>query len=140
MIRPFAVMMHRPPLAKAAAELGAVVRFESTFGDHDRELAIVTTAFERGCDFEWQSHEPLARAAGVSDATLREIRDGAVITSPDDARIVEFVRELCSSGTVSTSRFRAIRDERGESGVVELTTIVGYYTMLALVMRACEAC
>jgi len=133
---PFSALTGRRTLA----DLGAVVRFQSTFNDHDRELAIVTVAVERGCDFEWRSHEPLARQAGVGATTLREIEDGAVVTGAGDAPIVEFVRELCATGTVSISRFQAIQGERGDEGVVELATIVGYYTMLAMVMRACEAC
>ena len=66
MIRPFAAMIHRPQIARAAADLGAVIRFESTLSDHDREVVICTTAIERDCPFEWESHTPIALKAGVS--------------------------------------------------------------------------
>ena len=61
MIRPFATMIHRPEIASAAADLGAVIRFESTLSDHDREVVICTAAIERDCPFEWESHTPIAR-------------------------------------------------------------------------------
>ena len=66
MIRPFAAMIHRPEIARAAADLGAVIRFESTLSDHDREVVICTTAIERDCPFVWESHTPIARRAGVA--------------------------------------------------------------------------
>jgi 4-carboxymuconolactone decarboxylase len=140
MIRPFAAMLHRPEIARAAADLGAVIRYQSTLSDHDRELVICTTAVERDCGFEWDSHSPIARAAGVSEETLESIRTGDVVEDPGDARFVEFARQLSRGGKVDDAAFRAAETRLGEEGTVELAAIVGYYTMLALFMSACEAC
>jgi len=140
MIRPFAAMIHRPEIARAAADLGAVIRFHSTLSDHDRELVICTTALERDCAFEWDSHAPIARSAGVAESTLEAIRDGAAVEDGDDAVFVEFARELCRSGKVSDAAFERARARLGDEGTVELAAIVGYYTMLAVFMNACEAC
>jgi 4-carboxymuconolactone decarboxylase len=140
MIRPFAAMLHRPEIARAAADLGAVIRFHSTLSDHDRELVICTAAVERDCAFEWDSHSPLARAAGVSEETLVSLWDGSPVTDETDAVMAEFTRELCRSGTVADDTFARARDRLGEEGVVELAAVVGYYSMLAVFMSACEAC
>lgn len=140
MIRPYAAMLHRPEIARAAADLGAVIRFESTVGDDVRELAIVTTAIERGCEFEWSSHNPLARDAGVSDATLDAVRSGTEVGDDADSLVVTFARDLCREGSVDDHLFGRVRDRLGEAGVVELAAIVGYYSMLALFMKACDAC
>ncbi|MGH8915430.1 MAG: carboxymuconolactone decarboxylase family protein [Acidimicrobiia bacterium] len=140
MIRPFAAMLHRPDIAKAAADLGAVIRFESTLTDHDRELVICTTAAERDCAFEWDSHVPIARSVGVSEATLDAIRFGTEVDDADDAVFVDFARELTRGGKVADPTFGAALDRLGEEGAVELAAVVGYYTMLALFMSACEAC
>ena len=140
MIRPFAAMIHRPEIARAAADLGAVIRFNSTLSDHDRELVICTTAVERDCAFEWDSHGPIARSAGVSEATLDSIRTGATVEDRDDAVFVEFARETCRTGKVGDAVFERALTRLGEEGTVELAAIVGYYTMLAVFMNACEAC
>jgi len=140
MIRPFAAMLHRPEIARATADLGAVIRYQSTLTDHDRELVICVTAIERDCVFEWHSHSPIARSAGVSDTTLGSVRDQDEIDDEDDAALVEFVRELTRSGGVSDSIFEQLRARLGDAGVVELAAIIGYYTMMALFMNACEAC
>ena len=140
MIRPFAAMIHRPQIARAAADLGAVIRFESTLSDHDREVVICTTAIERDCPFEWESHIPIAQRAGVSEATLQSIEDGQEVEDADDAVLVEFTRELCRTGKVGEAVFEPAWSRLDEEGTVELAAIIGYYTMLALFMNACEAC
>jgi len=140
MIRPFAAMLHRPEIARAAADLGAVIRYQSTLSDHDRELVICTTAIERDCAFEWDSHSPIARSAGVSESTLEAIRSGGEVDDTDDAVFVDFARESSRTGPVSDATFEKALAGLGEEGTVELAAIVGYYTMLAVFMNACEAC
>lgn len=139
MIRPYAAMLHRPEVARAAADLGAVIRFQSTLSDHDRELAIVCTAVERDCAFEWESHRPLAVEAGVAEATLDAVADKGSVEDPDDARIVDFVRSLCRSG--DTDRVSDdVLARYDEAGLVELSALVGYYSMMAVFMKGCDAC
>ncbi len=140
MIRPFAAMLHRPEIARAAADLGAVIRYGSTLSDHDREILICTTAVECDCDFEWDSHSPIARSAGVSEATMSAIEHSEVVTDDADAMLVGFVRELTGTGKMSDATFEPIRARFGEPGAVEVAAVVGYYTMMALFMNACEAC
>ena len=140
MVRPFAAMIHRPEIARAAADLGAVIRYQSTLSDHDRELVICTTAIERDCPFEWESHSPIARAAGVSEATLESIMEGTEVADEDDALFVVFARESSQTGKVRDETFQKAVTRLGEEGTVELAAIIGYYTMLAVFMNACEVC
>ena len=138
MIRPYEVMLHVPEMARPAAELGHQIRYEGALSDHDRELAIITAAVAHACDFEWDSHIGLARAAGVSDATIDALRDGDGTVGSSDDVIVGFVREMCATARVSDTAHAAARDRLGTAGVVELTTLVGYYTMLAFVINLAE--
>ena len=141
MIRPFEVLLHSPAVARHAAELGAQLRFASSLSDHDRELVIITAARVHGCDFEWNSHRPLAEAAGVRGEVIAHLADGAdVDLTTDESTLIRFVRELCETSTVSEELFSAARDRLGEVGAVELCATVGYYTMLGFVMGACDAC
>jgi 4-carboxymuconolactone decarboxylase len=139
-IRPYQVLLHTPGLARPAAELGHQLRFEGTLSDHDRELAIITTARVHECGFEWESHLTLARSAGVADSTVRylESEEGELLGR--DETIVGFVREVCANSNVSDDRFAAVKDLLGESGVIELTALIGYYTLLGFVMRVADAC
>lgn len=140
MLRPYAAMLHRPEMARAAADLGAIIRYQGDLSDYVRELVILATAVERDCEFEVSAHSPLARSAGVSGETLDSVLSQAAIDDLSDAELVDFVRELCRSGKVSDVVFEQAQSRLGEEGVVELAATIGYYSMLAVFMSACEVC
>lgn len=141
MIRPFEVLLHTPAAAQPVAELGAQLRYHSVLSDHDRELVIITAAVVHGCAFEWDSHIELARAAGVRDEVAAHLRGGAEVelTEVEDL-LIGFVRELVADGSVSDERYVQAVEHLGEEGVVQLTTTIGYYTLLAYVMGVAGAC
>jgi AhpD family alkylhydroperoxidase len=141
MIRPYEVALHAPGLARPMSELGAEIRYHSTLSDHDRELAIMTTAALTGCAFEWESHHSIALEAGVRPDALAHIR-GETIAELDagESTIVDFVRQLHESASVDDASFAAAESALNSTGVVELASLVGYYTMLAYVMGAVDAC
>lgn len=139
MIRPYEVMLHVPEMARPAAELGHQIRYEGSLSDHDRELAILAVATAHACAFEWDTHVGLARSAGVADATIDALHGGdRTVGSPDDV-IVGFVREMCATARASDAAYAAASERLGTAGVVELTTLVGYYTMLAFAINVAEA-
>jgi 4-carboxymuconolactone decarboxylase len=141
MLRPYEVLLHAPGLARPAAELGHQIRFAGVLSDHDRELAIITTAKVHACGFEWDSHVELARRAGVSDSTIAALDAGQGEVEPSDEVIVGFVRELCATSDVSDERVAAATASVGGSAaVVELATLVGYYSLLSFVMKVGGAC
>ena len=81
----------------------------------------------------------LARSAGVAEATIDVLRGGGgTVGSPDDV-IVGFVQEMCATARVSDTAYAAASERLGTAGVVELTTLVGYYTMLAFAINVAES-
>lgn len=140
MLRPYAAMLHRPEIAQATSDLGAVIRFDSTLSDRDRELIIVTTAVEQDCAFEWDAHRPLAAEAGVSEGTLGAVADRGDVADERDSVIVAYVRSLTDTGKVDDATFATAHALFGDAGLVEMTAVVGYYTLLAMFMNAVEAC
>lgn len=140
MIRPFEVLMHTPALAMVLSDLGARIRFAGELSDHDRELAIMAAAAHHGCEFEWTSHQPLALASGVRAEVLAHLKGAPQRLTASESVLVEFVRDLCSRAEISDRVFAAVADRLGTAGVVELSVLVGYYTLLAFAMGAVEAC
>lgn len=134
---PFAVLLHSPPLAGRVAHLGAYVRFEGELPDAAREIAILVTAYEWDCAYEWASHEPIAREAGVEAGWIDAARAaGPLDELPEtQAVVVRFTRELLGDHDVTEGTFRETIGEFGERGTVELTATVGYYSMLACVLN-----
>ena len=140
LLRPFQLLVHRPAIAHHSAALGATIRFESQMRDADRELVILATAADHGCGFEWDHHLEIATRAGVRAEAIEVLRGGAGALHEWELVLVNFARELCRTASVSDETFTAAHEVLGHAGIVELAAIVGYYTMLAYVMGACDAC
>ena len=49
--------------------------------------------------------------------------------------IVRYGRQLLTDHHVEDATFDAARDRYGEQGIMELTTLLGYYTMVASVLN-----
>ncbi len=138
--RPFQLLLRAPALAERVADLGQVVRAGSHLADADRELATLTTGSATGCDFVWTSHVDAAIAAGVPRPTIDTLREGRLPDDRREATLIAFARELSASGTVSAETFAIAQEILGTEGLVEQATTYGYYTMLARVMGAFDAC
>ncbi len=137
---PFSVLLNSPEVAGRAAHLGSYIRFESTLSPAERELAIITTAREFDCAFEWAAHATLAREAGVRDVAIETVANNGQLSDLDDdeALIVSYGREILKSHRVSDNTFAAAKAKFGEQGVTELTATIGYYSMLACALNAFE--
>jgi 4-carboxymuconolactone decarboxylase len=134
------VLLHSPALAGGVAELGHLVRSGSSLEDADRELVTLAAGRAIGCAFVWDSHLEAASAAGVSSDTIAAVRADPSMLGGRERILVSFVEQLCATRTVSNETFEAARELIGDRAVVELSVTVGYYTMLATVMGACDAC
>jgi 4-carboxymuconolactone decarboxylase len=60
---PFRPLLHRPPLLRAAGELGEDSRHEGTHNPALRGSAICVVTRELSNVFAWDMHRPLAEAA-----------------------------------------------------------------------------
>ncbi len=137
---PFAVLLNSPELGGRIADVGTHVRFEGTLTDATRELAILVTARELDCAFEWVYHEPLAREADVNEAAIDAVVTRAATDelAEREAVVVQYGRELFDDHEVSDEVFRSAAERFGVRGVTELTATMGYYSMLACVLNALE--
>jgi len=136
-IGPFAVLLNSPDLAGRVGHLGAYVRFEGGLAAVDRELAILATAREMECAFEWATHAPIAREAGLDESTLEIVAQRGDLDRLDPwlATVVGLTRDLLAEKQLSAETFAAAHDALGDAGVVELVATVGYYTMIACVLN-----
>jgi 4-carboxymuconolactone decarboxylase len=128
---PFNAMLLSPSIGAPLQALGASIRFESRLTDRERELAVLVVANEWNSPFEWETHEPLAVEAGATAADIAAIVDRTPL--PDRAVVV--ARELVENGRLDDEAYRGAVAALGLQRLFELTTLVGYYSALALQMR-----
>jgi 4-carboxymuconolactone decarboxylase len=136
---PFTMFLHSPEVAGRVAHLGAYVRFEGSLDMRVRVLAAMVVARELDAVYVWGAQTGSARKQGVPEATITAIREKhARGLSPDDAQIVEFTQQLIGKHRVDEATFRAMQKRLGDDNLIQLTAAIGYYTMLAMTVNACE--
>lgn len=136
---PFTMFLHCPELAGRLAHLGAFVRFEGSLDMRVRVLAAMTVARELDAVYVWGAQTGGARRLGVPETTITAIREKHTRgIPPEDAQIVEFTRELMRKHRVGDATFKALRARLGDDGLIQLTGVIGYYSMLAMTVNACE--
>jgi 4-carboxymuconolactone decarboxylase len=136
---PFTMFLHAPEVAERVAHLGAYVRFEGSLDMRVRVLAAMVAAREFEAVYVWGAQTGGARRQGVPETTIAAIRDnhsGGV--PPEDAQIIEFTRQLLRKHRVDEALFKAMQARFGNDQLVQLTTAIGYYTLLAMTVNACE--
>jgi 4-carboxymuconolactone decarboxylase len=140
MVGPLPAALHNPELAEHWQQLGALLRYKTSLTQRLKEIAILVTARRWNAELEWQIHEDAARSAGVPIELIEAIRTASPATFSADAdrTVYEFVRELQETGRVSEDTYRDAHVRFGTAGVVELTALVGYYTMVAMTLNAHE--
>ena len=133
--KPFHVFLQSPQLTDKAQQLGALLRYETGLSPRLSELAILITAKHWDARYEWRVHEGEARKAGVPEDVIRAIASGTrPALAGDDAIVFEFASAFFANRNVPDSVFNAAVERLGHKTVVELSSILGYYSMLAIVM------
>jgi len=137
---PFLAWLLSPGLAGPAERLGAFCRYGTALPLVETELLILTVAGHHRCIGEQQIHEPIARRAGLDDATLEALRR-AEVPALADARqrlLHALAHQLLATQRIDASTYHAAAAEFGVRGVVEAVGVIGYYALVAHTLNAFE--
>ncbi len=137
---PFQLLIRAPEVCKHLSRLGEYLRWGSSLPAALSELAICLTARHMRANYEWHAHAPLAVEAGVPAAAMEAIRTGGVpnFQAKDQALVYRLVTELIDTKRLSDASFAEAIAAFGEAGVVELGTIIGYYTAIGNALNVFE--
>lgn len=139
-VGPLKVWLNNPGLAEHAQALGAYARFNSSLPPRLSELAICVTGAFWKAEFEWYAHAPLAMKAGIAPAAIEAIRTGGTpkFTKADEQVIYDFATELVKTKRVSAGVFERAKNELGQTSVIDLVGIIGYYSLVSVTLNAFE--
>ena len=137
---PYGVLLHSPKLAARVADTGAFVRYEFTIPEALKETVIIATAREMRSQYEFSAHANLARAAGVSDDTIKVIANGTAPAglSGDEALLVGYVKEMLQEHKVTDATYKALVGRFGEQDTLHLAVLVGHYMLVAQVLATMD--
>lgn len=137
-VGPLRAVLHSPELADRWQRLGEFLRYRTSLPPRLSELAILVTARRWNSQVEWYVHARAALGAGLPQAVIDAIRLGRSpeFDAPDDAAVYEYARELQEFGQVSESVYGKVLGRWDALGVVELTALIGYYSMVSMTLNA----
>jgi 4-carboxymuconolactone decarboxylase len=137
---PFEPLMYSPQVMSQARAMGDYLRYKSAIGTTLSELAILITAREWTQDYEWYVHHPIALKAGIKPAIADAIAEGRRPDgmSEDEDIVYAFSTELHHTKRVSDRTYARAEARFGKQGVVDLTGINAYYTLLAMQLNMAQ--
>jgi 4-carboxymuconolactone decarboxylase len=138
---PFIPMLRSPGLMQHLQRAGEYLRFGSALPRHVSEFATLVTVRAWRQQFEWLVHADLARKEGTSDATIEALRVGRrpSTMSAEEAFVYDFVTELTANHGVDDVTYREAVARFGERGVIDLTGLIGYFTLISMILNVAHA-
>jgi AhpD family alkylhydroperoxidase len=131
---PLNAWLLNPELGAAFDAVGAAVRFGLTLPPRPRELAILAVAHHYRCPFELYAHRRIAGAAGLSADEIERVARGdePPLESELDRAALATARRLLAAGDLDDDEYDRAVTALGEDGLFELSSLVGWYGLLAL--------
>ncbi len=139
---PFLAWLANPEMADRAQKLGELVRYDTTLPPRLSELAILAVARFWSSEYEWFAHKKEALKAGLDAGIIADIaaRRPPRLVNRDEQAVYDFTVALNEMRQVTDERYRAAVDAIGDRAVVELVTLIGYYTLIAMTLNVFEIC
>ena len=134
---PFSVLLRVPELMDLTFKWRQHIQMRCVLEQRQAELVILVTARHWTQQYEWNAHEPLAIKAGLKPDIIAALAEGRRPDrmAEDEAILYDLVTELQRNRAVSDGTYSRALAKFGEPGIVEATSMSGYYAMLAMVMN-----
>ena len=135
---PWSVLLRVPGQVVPALQLRMHYLNDSALDQRLTEFAIFIAARRWTNNWEWNAHYPNAVKAGLKPDIIAALADGRRPQgmADDEDILYDFCTELQSNQSVSDSTYARALATFGEPGIVEIASIEGYYTYLAMIMSA----
>jgi 4-carboxymuconolactone decarboxylase len=136
---PLLAALYNPALADHWQKLGALLRYGTSLPPRLSELAILVTAQRYQCLLEWHLHEAPALKAGLTAQMIEELRHGRRPQFEAEMNdVYDFAAQMHDHRRVDAPTYDRIVARWQPLGAVELTALIGYYTMVAMTLNAHE--
>jgi 4-carboxymuconolactone decarboxylase len=134
---PFSVLIRVPALAEAVDGVSGYFRDEVSLPKPDLELGALTAVRETGARFAWNRHELAGKRVGTRPEAIEIVRAQGSLDglTPREALIVEIMRSLLRTRTLSDDLFARAQAELGTRQLIELVGLAGHYTTISYVLN-----
>jgi 4-carboxymuconolactone decarboxylase len=135
---PYKIWIHSPTVASGMEQIGTFLNKSASLSKREVEIGILVIAQHWQGDYVRQAHIREGRAAGLSQETIDAILAGAdpKLTDAHERAVHRFAVALVSGTKLSDADFAEIENVLGRDGIAEVLVLLGYYTSVALAMKA----
>ncbi|MDO8672726.1 MAG: hypothetical protein Q7O66_15045 [Dehalococcoidia bacterium] len=135
---PFTLLLHSPEVAARASHLRKYLFFDTVLPPFDKNLGLLVAARECDWQYGWGIITNWCRESGCREEAIDVVANRRSLDSlaEEEAVIVAYGREMLVDHRVSDATFEAARARYGDQGLTELTTILGFYTMVGCTLNA----
>ncbi len=137
---PFALWLRTPELADLANAFGSHLRQNTSVPQRLVELAVLVVARTYTAQYEWYAHAQYVKQVGLDPAVAEAIRTRAEpkIVKEDEKIVHAVATALSVERRLDDATYAKAVKILGEQTVLDLVTIIGFYTMVAVVLVAID--
>jgi 4-carboxymuconolactone decarboxylase len=134
---PFVALLRSPELMSPVQKVGEYLRYKCALDRRIMEFATLIAARFWSQAYEWQAHYEHAMKAGLKPAIAEALAEGRRPSgmAEDEEIVYDLLAETLNNKSVSDATYARAVAKFGESGVVDLVTLAGYYLLLAMVLN-----
>jgi len=105
-----------------------------------REIAILRVGYLLNSEYEVINHERTARVIGMDQERVNAVLsdDADHQLTPEEQHVVNFVDDVINQGAASEASFRALQQTITTAQLIELSVVIGVYTMVAQICATFE--
>jgi 4-carboxymuconolactone decarboxylase len=132
------MMAYAPELMKASGDMAVAFRHEAILARALAEIVILRTAQVADCDYEWERHVPIARAAGVSEQQIAEVDrwPQSTLFNPKEKIALKYAEILAGGAALDDQTLAELQRHLPAREIVALTMLVGFYVSTAIFIKA----
>lgn len=129
---------HHPALLPPFLAFSATLAMRGVLPRRESEILALRAAWNCASPFEWGHHVEYGEAEGLTPEHVAAIAEGpdADVWSDDERLLLRAADALHASQTLPDGLFDALRARWSPAQIVEITFVVGHYTMLSMVANA----
>lgn len=135
----YRMLANSPELLEAWIAFAWPLRNDSRTPRALRELVILRVAHIDGAEYERQQHEPMAIAAGATEAQVGALGDWRAAPEgtfdAGEQAVLALADEIAAGGDVDDSTWLAVADRFDARGCVELVLTASFYSCVSRVLK-----
>ena len=118
----FRVLLHRPRVAKAVADLLGSLAFKAELDERLRELVIMRVGWRVGADYEWTQHWVVGQRCGCTPQELEAVREWrrSTLFGEPEQLVLQATDETLESGRISRETWQRCEVLLGGDATLEL--------------------